>query len=130
MSDNSIIPLTRATLKSVLRAAAKASGQTVEELCGPGRQEPLVIWRQAAMAVARKRVYQMDGAPVSYPAIGNAFGKRDHTTVIYACRKVEDDGCPRTARHRGEFQQDCVRLIEQELNAMLGIREVPYDRGT
>ena len=80
------------------------------------------------MAVARKRVYQMDGGPISYPAIGHVFGKRDHTTVMYACRKAEDIGCHRTARYRGEFQRDCMRLIEQELDAMLGIREVQYDR--
>jgi chromosomal replication initiator protein len=26
----------------------------------------------------------------SLPEIGNAFGGRDHTTVIHACRKVEE----------------------------------------
>jgi ATPase involved in DNA replication initiation len=25
----------------------------------------------------------------SFPEIGNAFGGRDHTTVIHACRKVK-----------------------------------------
>jgi chromosomal replication initiator protein len=29
--------------------------------------------------------------PLSYQQIGEYFGRRDHTTVIYACRKTEAD---------------------------------------
>jgi chromosomal replication initiator protein len=27
--------------------------------------------------------------PASFPAIGRAFGNRDHTTVMQACRRVD-----------------------------------------
>ena len=38
--------------------------------------------RQIAMALAR------DLTQVSLPAIGDAFGNRDHTTVIHACKTI------------------------------------------
>ena len=137
MSESSTIqfPLTRVTLKAVLRAAANASGLTVDELCGPGRHEPLVIWRHAAMAVARQQVCQRDGTQISFPAIGHAFGRRDHTTVMHACRKVGDSASgTRTARYRGDFQRQCMREIEAALELMLvplpnqGTQETVHDR--
>ena len=30
-------------------------------------------------------------AQISYPKIGNAFGKRDHSTVMHACEKIESE---------------------------------------
>jgi chromosomal replication initiator protein len=36
-----------------------------------------------AMAMAKKLTHH------SLPEIGKAFGGRDHTTVIYACRRIE-----------------------------------------
>ena len=36
-----------------------------------------------AMALARELTNR------SFPEIGASFGDRDHTTVLYACRKVE-----------------------------------------
>lgn len=122
MSESSTIqfPLTRVTMKAVLRAASNASGLTVDELCGPARHEPLAIWRHAAMAVARERVCQRDGTQISFPAIGHAFGQRHHTTVMYACRKMEvrPSKTP-TAKYRHDFQRQCVREIEAALEVML-----------
>ena len=40
--------------------------------------------RQVAMALA-KELTQM-----SLPEIGEAFGGRDHTTVLHACRKIAE----------------------------------------
>jgi chromosomal replication initiator protein len=28
--------------------------------------------------------------PASYPAIGDSFGGRDHTTVLHACRTINE----------------------------------------
>jgi chromosomal replication initiator protein len=40
--------------------------------------------RQVAMALAKELTNH------SLPEIGNAFGGRDHTTVLHACRKIEE----------------------------------------
>ncbi len=40
--------------------------------------------RQVAMALAK------DLTPMSLPEIGEAFGNRDHTTVLHACRTIAD----------------------------------------
>ncbi|HQO11398.1 MAG TPA: helix-turn-helix domain-containing protein, partial [bacterium] len=41
--------------------------------------------RQIAMYLLRKDLKK------SYLSIGNLFGGRDHTTVIYACHKIEKE---------------------------------------
>jgi len=40
--------------------------------------------RQIAMALSKELTNH------SLPEIGDAFGGRDHTTVLHACRKVEE----------------------------------------
>jgi len=53
-----------------------------EELLGPGRSRPLVAARQVAMYLCRELT------PLSLPKIGDAFGGRDHTTVMHADSKI------------------------------------------
>ena len=52
------------------------------ELLGPGRSRPLVLARQVAMYLCRELT------PLSLPKIGEAFGGRDHTTVMHADQKI------------------------------------------
>jgi chromosomal replication initiator protein len=56
---------------------------TLEELCGQKRSKGIVQPRQVAMYLSRSLT---NG---SFPEIGDAFGKRDHSTVIHACNKIE-----------------------------------------
>ena len=72
------------TAKVVLEATADMFGLTVDELCGKSRSRPLVTARQVAMYVLREMT------DFSYPAIGRAFGDRDHTTVMHAVSKISD----------------------------------------
>ena len=65
-------------------------GWTVEELCGKSRRRPLVTARQIGMYVIRELT------DFSYPPIAEAFGGRDHTTVMHAVDKIKQQ---MTERH-------------------------------
>lgn len=54
------------------------------DLTGKRRLQPVARPRQLAMYLAKKLTSK------SFPEIGRLFGGRDHTTVLYACRKVEE----------------------------------------
>ncbi|MEA2842518.1 MAG: chromosomal replication initiator protein [Actinomycetota bacterium] len=72
------------TAKVVIDATADMFGISVDDLCGKSRSRPLVTARQVAMYVLREMT------DFSYPAIGRAFGDRDHTTVMHAVSKIAD----------------------------------------
>lgn len=55
---------------------------TLDEMNGDKRTRRIVRPRQVAMYLARELT------DASLPAIGRAFGGRDHTTVMYAVQKV------------------------------------------
>lgn len=56
----------------------------ISELKGDRRQQSLVLPRQVAIYLSRK----LTGA--SLPQIGEGFGGKNHTTILYTCRKIED----------------------------------------
>ena len=58
---------------------------TVEDLKGSRRSADIAFPRQIAMYLCR------DVAQISTPKIGQAFGKRDHSTVMHACNKVSSE---------------------------------------
>jgi chromosomal replication initiator protein len=66
----------------VQEATARHYGISLEELVGDRRTKRVVEPRQVAMYLSRELT------DASLPAIGRAFGGRDHTTVIYAVQKV------------------------------------------
>ncbi len=55
----------------------------VAEMYSKKRVRSLARPRQVAMALAKELT------PMSLPEIGEAFGGRDHTTVLHACRRVQ-----------------------------------------
>lgn len=55
---------------------------TIEQLCSADRTRPMVEARQIAMYLCR----ELTG--LSLPKIGEAFGGRDHTTVMHANKKI------------------------------------------
>ena len=91
----------------VIEAQSELTGFTVTELKGPSRSRPLVQARQVAMYVLRALTDH------SYPAIAEAFGGRDHTTVIHAVRKIESL-MPERAKVYQEVQQLTRRLMSGE----------------
>jgi chromosomal replication initiator protein len=56
-----------------------------EDLKGKKRTSEIANARQIAMYIIREIT------ELSLPLIGEYFGGRDHTTVLYALRKVEND---------------------------------------
>ena len=67
---------------AIIGVTAAYFGLTVEDLCGSSRSRVLVNARQIAMYLCRELTEQ------SLPKIGQAFGGRDHTTVMHAERKI------------------------------------------
>jgi chromosomal replication initiator protein len=73
----------RATnVEAIQAAACEHFGLTLQELLSRSRAERVVWPRQAAMYLCKELTTQ------SLPAIGRAFGGRDHTTVLHACKRV------------------------------------------
>ena len=64
---------------------AKYFNIDVKDIRGSKRNNEVAFPRQIAMFLCRK-VAQM-----SLPQIGKDFGKRDHTTVMHACNKIEQE---------------------------------------
>ncbi|MEZ4948271.1 MAG: chromosomal replication initiator protein DnaA [Saprospiraceae bacterium] len=56
----------------------------VDKLAGKTRKRSIVIARQLSMYLAKNLTNQ------SLKAIGDNFGGRDHSTVIYSCKTVQD----------------------------------------
>ncbi|WP_191498056.1 chromosomal replication initiator protein DnaA [Mycobacterium simulans] len=78
IADASTMQISSAT---IMAATAEYFDTTVEELRGPGKTRALAQSRQIAMYLCRELT------DLSLPKIGQAFG-RDHTTVMYAQRKI------------------------------------------
>lgn len=68
----------------VLDAVSKAFGVSNDRLLGRERTREVALPRQIAMYLLREE------SGVSLPQIGEIIGGRDHTTVIYACDKVNN----------------------------------------
>jgi chromosomal replication initiator protein len=68
----------------IMNAVAAHYQLTVDDLCGNSRVAHIATARQVAMYICR------DQTNLSLPKIGQLFGNRDHTTVMYAAKKIED----------------------------------------
>ncbi len=94
-------PITLAMVQSVLKNMLKETSKiisiemvqqvvcdhfkiTINELKNNKRTKNFVLPRQIAMYLARTL------SKHSLPEIGKAFGGKDHTTVLYACKKIGD----------------------------------------
>ncbi|WP_460794127.1 chromosomal replication initiator protein DnaA [Nocardioides pacificus] len=70
------------TAATIIAQTAAYFGVSIEDLTGPSRGRHLVQGRQIAMYLCRELT------ALSLPKIGAQFGNRDHTTVMYADRKI------------------------------------------
>lgn len=71
-------------IDAVLRAVADHFDVRLSELRGHGRGQHVARPRHIAMYLCRNLIPSL-----SLAEIGEAFGGKDHTTVIHACRRIE-----------------------------------------
>ncbi len=71
------------TIENIQKTVAEYYKVRVADLLSKRRSRSITRPRQVAMALAKELTSH------SLPEIGDAFGGRDHTTVLHACRKVE-----------------------------------------
>ncbi len=71
------------SVEAIMAEVARQFGCHVNDLRGDKRSQDIAYPRQIAMYLAR------DLTDLSLPQIGERFGSRHHTTVIYAVQKVE-----------------------------------------
>ena len=69
-------------VEKVLRAVCSSYGISMEELLSPRRYAHIVFPRQVAAYILRVEV------EVSFPKIAKILKRKDHTTIIHACKKI------------------------------------------
>lgn len=82
LSDNEPVPV---TIDKILNEVARTYGVSVEDITSNKRNANISKARQAAMYIVR------DVTKESMEKIGEAFGNKHHSTVIYNIREAEKD---------------------------------------
>ena len=77
-------PMHRITIPLIKERVAKSHALSVKEMDNPRRDQRLAAPRHIAMYIAAELT------DCSLPQIAREFGKKDHTTVMYARDKVKD----------------------------------------
>lgn len=85
--------------KAVIKAVSDAFKISVEDLKSNSRRREISLARQVGMYLMRQHT------DLSLPKVGEQFGGKDHTTVMYSCDKI-------------------AQLIKRDLNLAQRVREV------
>ncbi|MCD6055701.1 MAG: dnaA [Gammaproteobacteria bacterium] len=72
------------TIENIQKTVAEYYKVKTSDLLAARRSRSIARPRQMAMALAKELTNR------SLPEIGEAFGGRDHTTVLHACRKIKE----------------------------------------
>lgn len=70
-------------IEQVRKVVSEYFGIRESELSGTRKTKNIVVPRQMAMSLCRELTQK------SLPEIGEGFGGRDHTTVLHACRRID-----------------------------------------
>jgi len=91
------------SLENIKRTVADYYKIKVADLLSKRRNRSVARPRQVAMALSKELTNH------SLPEIGDAFGGRDHTTVLHACRKIAE--LRGTTSDIGEDYKNLLRLL-------------------
>lgn len=84
LRDLLIIQDKQVTIENIQKTTAEYYKIRVADLLSKRRNRSVARPRQIAMAISKELTNH------SLPEIGDAFGGRDHTTVLHACRKINE----------------------------------------
>ncbi len=73
------------TARQIVEKVANFYDISVNEILGTKRDKEIVLPRQIAMYLMREELQ------LSYPKIARELGKKDHTTAIHSCDKIEKE---------------------------------------
>lgn len=76
-------PVKEISIEKIQRKVADYYNIKPSDIIGKNRSRSIARPRQVAMYLSRKLTQH------SYPEIGTFFGNKDHTTVLFACNKIE-----------------------------------------
>jgi chromosomal replication initiator protein len=96
-------PKKKTNLKNIIKAVAEFYDININDLIERSRKKELVYPRQITMYLIRE---ELSG---SYPYIGEKIGGRDHTTVMYACQKINKE-----IENNESLQQE-INLIKERI---------------
>ncbi|KKS19221.1 MAG: Chromosomal replication initiator protein DnaA [Parcubacteria group bacterium GW2011_GWC1_41_7] len=94
---------TKVTPKKIIKSVSEFYSLKEEEILKKMRRKEVVRPRQVAMYLLR------DLGKMSYSAIGELLSRRDHTTVIYSCEKIE-----RELIHNPDLTQE-IEIIKSKV---------------
>ena len=84
LKDLLAVQVRQVSVENIQRIVADYYKIKVSEMYSKKRSRMVARPRQVAMALAKELTH------LSLPDIGDAFGGRDHTTVLHACRKIAE----------------------------------------
>jgi chromosomal replication initiator protein len=88
------------TIENIQKTVCEYYKIRMAELLSKRRPRSIARPRQMAMALCKELTQH------SLPEIGDAFGGRDHTTVLHACRKIDE-----LCETDGRLREDKVKLL-------------------
>jgi chromosomal replication initiator protein len=88
------------TIENIQKTVCEYYKIRIAELLSKRRHRSIARPRQMAMSLCKELTQH------SLPEIGDAFGGRDHTTVLHACRKINE-----LCETDGRLREDKVKLL-------------------
>ncbi len=97
------LPAKRVTMQDIMEEVSRYYSVSVADMLSGSRVREILVPRQIAMYMGKKHL------SMSFVRLGEAFGNRDHTTVMNAIEKIEQ-----RLRHDPQLMRE-IRAMEKEV---------------